>query len=934
MPSSCRLPGVVAFLLCFLLSVTVATGRPPLDRHAGLPQASAPVEGHSPADAILSRDGNWLYVVSPITHSILILDTRTDTVASAIELDQANPPGYWPLRLVLSPDGSRLYSANWLSQSVSVIDTGLNRVVGAVQLSGAVHDVAVTSDGNFLCVELLSDRVIVVDARSLTVSRTVRLDASDSTYSIAAAPNSGEVCVASQPPTADPSANSRVYCINPASGAIVARIEVGRQVTNQGRLGFTADGSKILLPCGSAGSSALYPSRGVNKVYVIGRSERRLLKEIPVEGGPTVLRVAPDGTVAFVVSSGDIYVLDLAALTVKGKLDWSGSTAASTLSTTDVRDATLTPTGKLYLSGGDVDGIFTADFKTLRVTGFIPVRARSLAACETLLSPDGKTLYVASQLPDGNAKGSLFLVDVASRSVKAETIPGIFPTSPARGPKSGSIYVASGRTLLVVSPDSGRIEQEIQVDKQQGYYGVAISPDEQRAYLTSWNNPYLAVVDLHSGTTIQQVEVGPQPQMVRITRDGSTLIVSRRDNSRDHGGLVFIDAASLKVTATIDPPEGVGAVGRLDLLVISPDQRMLYWGTHADFIHVIDLASRKLVKTIDFRKARFPYPDTGIHPSDMVFSPDGAKAYVSCGDSHWVAVVDLAQNDVADYFYSVGIDPSGIAISPAGDVLYVICEHEVVVLDVRTKQRTARIPLAFGQQLSFKGVVNAASMVSGRTSPGEVAVLFGSGLGPADLAAASAVEGRMPTSLAGLTVTVDGLPAPVLYARSDQSAIVVPFESCSQSTAQVEVVYGGKRTSVAVPVNQVNPGLFTLNGSGKGQAAALNENGTYNGPAAPARPGEIVVLFATGLGRTQTAVTDGQLAAAPYPLAQTQVRVTIGGQSGEILYAGAAPGLVLGVFQINVRVPHGIEAGDSPVTLGAGGVNSQAGVTVRVLASP
>jgi uncharacterized protein (TIGR03437 family) len=483
---------------------------------------------------------------------------------------------------------------------------------------------------------------------------------------------------------------------------------------------------------------------------------------------------------------------------------------------------------------------------------------------------------------------------------------------------------------LTLSPGTGRIDRQIQVDKQQAYYDVAISPDEQRAYLSSWNNPYLAVVDLNSGTKVQQIEVGPQPQMVAITRDGGTVIVSRQDNAEDHGGLTFVDTATLKVTATIDPPEGVGAVGRLDLLVISPDQRLLYWATHADFINVIDLASRKVVKTIDFRKTQFPYPDTGIHPSDMVFSPDGTKAYVSCGDSHWVAVIDLAANAVTDCFYSVGIDPAGIAISPAGDVLYVVCAQEVVVLDIRTKQRIARIPLVSGQQLSYTGVVNAASMTGNGISPGEIVALFGSGLGPAELTMSAAVEGRLPTSLAGLTVTVDGLPAPVLYARSDQSAVVIPFDSCAQSTAQIEVAYGAKRTSVMVPSNSVDPGLFTMNASGKGQAAALNQDGRYNGQAAPARPGDIVVLFATGLGRTQPAAIDGQLATYPYPVPKSHGQVLIGGKSGEVLYYGAAPEQIMGMFQINVRVPEGIEAGDSPVTLVVGGVSSQAAVSVSV----
>lgn len=95
------------------------------------------------------------------------------------------------------------------------------------------------------------------------------------------------------------------------------------------------------------------------------------------------------------------------------------------------------------------------------------------------------------------------------------------------------------------------------------------------------------------------------------------------------------------------------------------------------------------------------------------------------------------------------------------------------------------------------------------------------------------------------------------------------------------------------------------------------------------------MLYATGEGQTNPPGRDGSLAEyatlAEFPRPVLPVRVLIGGQPAEILYAGAAPGFVAGLMQINLRVPEGSPFGEAVgVVLRVGGASSRAGVTLAV----
>jgi uncharacterized protein (TIGR03437 family) len=209
---------------------------------------------------------------------------------------------------------------------------------------------------------------------------------------------------------------------------------------------------------------------------------------------------------------------------------------------------------------------------------------------------------------------------------------------------------------------------------------------------------------------------------------------------------------------------------------------------------------------------------------------------------------------------------------------------------------------------AISAVVNSASYLEGPVAPGELVTIFGANLGP-PLSAQGDLDGDFLTdSIEDTKVMIGGTASPILYASSTQINTVVPF-GASGTNAQIQILYQGQPTaSATVSIQAASPALFSLNSNGGGQGAILNQDGSVNTHSNPAAPGSEVVLYATGAGLMTPASKDG-LVIAPGPIASypkpvlQPVSVTIDGLPAHVVYAGAAPGLVAGVLQINVVVP-------------------------------
>ncbi len=230
-------------------------------------------------------------------------------------------------------------------------------------------------------------------------------------------------------------------------------------------------------------------------------------------------------------------------------------------------------------------------------------------------------------------------------------------------------------------------------------------------------------------------------------------------------------------------------------------------------------------------------------------------------------------------------------------------------------------------------VVNAASYAAGAIAPCEIVSIFGASLGPASPATFQlTADRRVSTSLASTRVLFNRVPAPLLYVSATQISAVVPCALAGQSSVDIQIEYDGARSpTVSLPLAAARPGLFTLDSTGQGQAAALHwPDNSINRPSNPARQGAIISLFATAGGWSSPPAEDGRVAdqALPLPL---PVSATVGGLPAAVHYAGAAPGLVTGVLQVNLRIPLEAPTGDAvPVSLTIAGVSSASGVTLAI----
>ena len=231
-------------------------------------------------------------------------------------------------------------------------------------------------------------------------------------------------------------------------------------------------------------------------------------------------------------------------------------------------------------------------------------------------------------------------------------------------------------------------------------------------------------------------------------------------------------------------------------------------------------------------------------------------------------------------------------------------------------------------------IFNAASSAPGPISPGELITIYGALMGPAKGVQFSlSAQGTVATTLAGTQVTFDGIPGPILYSSAGQVNAIVPYAIAGRLETNIVVVYNGVSSSaVQQQVAAAAPGVFTVNSQGTGQGSILNQNSTPNGPTNAAAKGSVVQIFATGGGLTNPLGTIGNVApTGSLEHLSSNVTVIIGGQPAQLEFAGAAPGLVEGVTQVNAVIPSNAPTGNAvPVVITVNGAPTSASVTLAI----
>jgi uncharacterized protein (TIGR03437 family) len=204
------------------------------------------------------------------------------------------------------------------------------------------------------------------------------------------------------------------------------------------------------------------------------------------------------------------------------------------------------------------------------------------------------------------------------------------------------------------------------------------------------------------------------------------------------------------------------------------------------------------------------------------------------------------------------------------------------------------------------GIVNGASFAPGTTvAPGSIISVFGQNLASAT---APATALPLPTALGGASLSIGGRDVPLFFASAGQLNAQAPFELAAGTRQQAMVRAAGNvsvpETVVVVPAQ---PGIFLADAQGQG--AVFDGQGRLADRNAPAAPGDIVVLYATGLGAVDRAVGSGQASpATPPAVVQIPVAAYVGGAPAVVHFAGLTPGFA-GLYQVNLQIPAGVAPG-------------------------
>jgi len=628
-----------------------------------------------------------------------------------------------------------------------------------------------------------------------------------------------------------------------------------------------------------------------------------------------------------------------------GRIDYSGDGGpATSAALTSASDVTLDAAGNLYIADGR------------RVRKVTRAGVISTIAGDGTFRPAGDggvaTLFAHLWAPQGVAldgTGNLYITDTGNHRVRKVAGSGLITTVAGTGKGdsdagdgglataaqlaapaglvsdvSGNLWIADGRRIRKVS--AGGIISAFAGTVAWGYSGdggpalLARLGSPRGVALDGAGNLYIADTDNHC--------------VRRVARDGliSTLAGKGVPGYAGDGGAA--------VSALLYNPTGVHVDSAGNLYVADTGNHVIRrvtpggggdWG-----VAVIETVAGTGV--LGFGGDGGVATSAGLYEPYRIAMDRTGNLYIADSMNHRIRKVTpdgvistIAGNGTRGYDGDGGLalaaqlnDPTDVAVDGAGNVYIADFGND------RIRKLTPVSVVIPPAPVEALNLVSAASLVASPVAPGQIATIYGSGLGPPISAGPKLkASGLLDTLVADTQVLFNGKAAPLLYVQDYQINLQVPYSVAGLGAVEVEVRYGGVvKVRGTVPVVDAAPAFFTT-GGGTGQAAALNEDGSLNSLFNPAPPGSLVTLYATGEGQTDPPGTDGKLSAAPFPRPLLPLLLRIGGLRAEIQFAGSAPGLV-GLLQINARVPDHIPSGNQALELTVGIAKSWPGVTIAI----
>jgi uncharacterized protein (TIGR03437 family) len=513
---------------------------------------------------------------------------------------------------------------------------------------------------------------------------------------------------------------------------------------------------------------------------------------------------------------------------------------------------------------------------------------------------------------------------------------------------SGKIYIADGVNQRIRMISAGTITT-IAGDGTAGYTGDAAAAtkaelnDPTGMAFDSAGNLYIAdasnnVIRMVSTSGIISTIAGNNT--AGFDGDGGLAVDAEISNPTavavDQFGNVFIADAGNNVIRKVSSANIFTVVGgAATLLQLNQPDGLAFDSTGA--MYIADTGNRRIIKVVNGGPSVFAGNGT------LGYSGDGGPAVdASLGDPMGVAVDAAGNVYIADTFNSLirKVTPDGIISTVAGDGIQayfgdgniataaaLYFPHDVTVDSTGnvyiadTFNYVVRLLQPQAPAIFANGVVNAARYRP-LIAPGELASVFGTSF--ADQNAGGGLPAT--TTLGGISVTVNGTAAPILYVTPDQVNFQVPWETTGSTASVIVTVNGHSSPAVSVPLQTAAPGLFT---SSSGQAVVQNADSSANSPTNPAKVGSNITAYFTGCGPVSPKVADGAESPKSPPAAATSAAsATIGSASAQVTFTGLTPGFV-GLSQMDMVVPSGLATGSYPLILTIAGETSNPG-TVSV----
>ena len=530
----------------------------------------------------------------------------------------------------------------------------------------------------------------------------------------------------------------------------------------------------------------------------------------------------------------------------------------------------------------------------------------------------------------------------------ATSLPAAQKVSVKSATEAYTTGVQPGTALwLTVSPDSGKLPATLSVRVNPTSLAVGVYSASVAVTIAGIGTPLSVPVTLN--VTAPPSTLTLSPPALTFTAP-PTPVTDQTITLSTNGSPISFTATSGAAWMTVSPGVGVVLPGFPVALTVSVDPSNLAPQTtpYAGKITVVATGAAVTVKSqtvsVSLTLNSTPPTITSVWPAALPVN-GGAQTITIRGTNFYGATVAKVQGVTAPLSTTVLSSSALLAVVPA-TLLTAPGTLNVMASNPAPGGDSAPTAVAVGNTPAIFGVVNAASYDNTAVSPGQLATIFGTNIGPATPAGMTITNGYVDTTLSGVSVTVDGKAAPLIYASLNQVTIQIPYEASVGGAKAVVVTNGGATANSTITIAATAPGIFTTDGSGSGAAAALNYNAgtaTYslNATANPAKIGDTVLLYLTGEGdynssplesggTTNTGyVIPGTL--SPLPQVNPLPTVTIGGAAATVAYAGPIVGSMLGLLQMNVVVPAGSTTGSAvPVVISIGGNNSQANITLAV----